>query len=170
MKTICKILVAGICSPPHSSPLLSLSLLPCALSALKLCRNKSTRKCIVPRTSILDPQGVYVLKIPEGPVPVSVPAPVTVTVTDREKGELAAGQDAGPVEGQDQHQLQLPATEPLTLQREAGTGAGMEVTPPVLYLWIGESHSPVLFLTLLTVLLPRLCSFEWHDVESREMV
>ena len=30
-----------------------------------MCRNLLTRKCIVPRTSILDPHGVYLLKIPE---------------------------------------------------------------------------------------------------------
>jgi hypothetical protein len=113
----------------------------------------------VPRTSILDPQGVYVIKIPEGPVPVPVLSPVTVSDRDRdrdrEKGEVAASQDAGPVEDQDPLQLQLPATEPLSSQREAETeawaGTGAEVVPPVLYLWIGESHSPLPRLTLLTV-------------------
>jgi hypothetical protein len=109
----------------------------------------------VPRTSILDPQGVYVIKIPEGPVPVPVLSPVTVSDRDREKGEVAAGQDAGPVEDQDPLQLQHPATEPLSPQREAEAeawaGAGAEVVPPVLYLWIGESHSPLPHLTLLTV-------------------
>ena len=33
--------------------------------ALKLCRNRDTRRCIKPRTSVLDPHGVYLLKNPE---------------------------------------------------------------------------------------------------------
>jgi hypothetical protein len=87
---------------------------------------------------------VYVLKIPEGPVPVPVLSPVTVSDRDKEK-EVAAGLDA--VEGQDPLQLQLPVTEPRAPQREAEVeacaGAGAEVVPPVLYLWIGESDSPL---------------------------
>jgi hypothetical protein len=33
--------------------------------ALKICLNKESRKCIIPRTSVLDPYGVYVLKPPD---------------------------------------------------------------------------------------------------------
>ena len=32
---------------------------------MKLCRNRDTRKFIKPRTSVLDPHGVYLLKNPE---------------------------------------------------------------------------------------------------------
>ena len=34
---------------------------------MKLCRNRDTRKFIKPRTSVLDPHGVYLLKNPELP-------------------------------------------------------------------------------------------------------
>ena len=76
---------------------------------------------------------MYVVKIPEGPVT----APVMVTASDREKGPAASL-----VEGQ--AQVQIPAADPVSPQREAGAGVA-EASPPVLYLWIGEPLTFTLF-------------------------
>jgi hypothetical protein len=78
-------------------------------AALKLCRNKTTRKCIVPRTSVLDPQGVYVIKNPEG---------FSHLADESKKGNPTVGMGYEEVE------------------QEGGMKCSGEA--PLLYLWIGE--------------------------------
>ena len=54
----------------HTASLISdilLSITPLLFLAivLKMCRDKLTRKSVIPKTSILDPKGVYVIKPPD---------------------------------------------------------------------------------------------------------
>lgn len=80
--------------------------------ALKLCRNKTTRKCIIPRTSVLDPQGVYVIKNPEG----------FSRLADESRG-------GNPTVGMGYEEV----------EQEGGMKCSREA--PLLYLWIGEQFT-----------------------------